>query len=250
MVILCTLHSNISICSRELFDLAPLNDVDVEMFGGKWQQNWIQNIKKTKELPHDKTKKITVRPAKTHISLGIRPVNESLLCGQWVAKDTVILQADSEDSDQTGQLPRLIWVFAGRTCHFVGFVMRWLKTSWHQAQKLSYTSVWWHYPCTGQSHGTSRWVCKNIRIFHGCEVWIEKSRLCWVMPNSDPEGRIFLSAPNSCDRFFFLHTFWSPAFDLNVGVAINESRSFTLMSAILKWLMSYATSTPNVLTTE
>ena len=32
----------------------------------------------------------------------------------------------SEDSDQTGRIPRLIWVFAGRTCPFVGFVMRWL----------------------------------------------------------------------------------------------------------------------------
>ena len=31
---------------------------------------------------------------------------------------------DSEDSDQTGRMPRLICVFAGRTCHFVGFVMR------------------------------------------------------------------------------------------------------------------------------
>ena len=27
-------------------------------------------------------------------------------------------------TDQTGQMPRLICVFAGRTCHFVGFVMR------------------------------------------------------------------------------------------------------------------------------
>ena len=26
--------------------------------------------------------------------------------------------------DQSGRMPRLIWVFAGRTCHFVGFVMR------------------------------------------------------------------------------------------------------------------------------
>ena len=25
-------------------------------------------------------------------------------------------------TDQTGRMPRLIWVFAGRTCHFVGFV--------------------------------------------------------------------------------------------------------------------------------
>ena len=34
--------------------------------------------------------------------------------------------AHSEDSDQTGRMPRLIWVFAGRTCHFICFVMRWL----------------------------------------------------------------------------------------------------------------------------
>ena len=27
----------------------------------------------------------------------------------------------SEDSDQTGRTPRLIWVFTGRTCHFVGW---------------------------------------------------------------------------------------------------------------------------------
>ena len=29
-----------------------------------------------------------------------------------------------EDSDQTGRMPRLIWVFAGRKDHFVGFVIR------------------------------------------------------------------------------------------------------------------------------
>ena len=71
-----------------------------------------------------------VRPAKTQISLGIRPVwSESSLCAPWVAKDPSFLHADSEDSDQTGRMPRLIWVFAGRTCHFVGFVMRRLKFS-------------------------------------------------------------------------------------------------------------------------
>ena len=30
-------------------------------------------------------------------------------------------------TDQTGRMPRLIWVFAGRTCHFAGFAMRRLK---------------------------------------------------------------------------------------------------------------------------
>ena len=64
-------------------------------------------------------------PGKTQISLGIRPIwSESSLCTQWVAKDPSFLHADREDPDQTGWMPRLIWVFARRTCHFVGFVMR------------------------------------------------------------------------------------------------------------------------------
>ena len=53
--------------------------------------------------------------------------SKSLLCAQWKAKDPRFLHVDSKDSDQTGRMPRLIWVFAGRTCHFVGFVMRRLK---------------------------------------------------------------------------------------------------------------------------
>ena len=31
-----------------------------------------------------------------------------------------------EDSDQTGQMPKLIRVFTGHTDHFVGFVVLWL----------------------------------------------------------------------------------------------------------------------------
>ena len=68
---------------------------------------------------------MTVRPATSQISLGIRPVqSESSLCAQWVAKDPSFLNADSEDSDQTGRMPRLFGVFPGRTCRFVGFVTR------------------------------------------------------------------------------------------------------------------------------
>ena len=65
---------------------------------------------------------MTVCTAKTQISLGIRPVwSESSLCAQWEAKDPSVLHVDSEDFMR---MPRLIWIFAGRTCHFVGFVMR------------------------------------------------------------------------------------------------------------------------------
>ena len=88
------------------------------------------NRNEIKEPPHDKTNKIIVRPAKIQISLGIRPVwSEALMGAQWVAKDQSIPHVDNEDSDQTGRVPRLIYVFAGCTCHFVGFVMRWLKVS-------------------------------------------------------------------------------------------------------------------------
>ena len=59
---------------------------------------------------------MTVRPAKTQVSLGICPVwSESSLWVEWVAKDPSFLHADSKDSDQTGRMPRLIWIFAGRT---------------------------------------------------------------------------------------------------------------------------------------
>ena len=62
-----------------------------------------------------------VHPATTQVSLSIRPVwTESSLCAQWIAKDPRFLHADSEDSNQTGWMASLIWVFAGCTCHFVG----------------------------------------------------------------------------------------------------------------------------------
>ena len=52
------------------------------------------------EPRHDKTNKMSVRPAKIQISLGIRPVwSESLLCAQQIAKDPRFLPANSEDSD-------------------------------------------------------------------------------------------------------------------------------------------------------
>ena len=69
---------------------------------------------------------MSVRPAKTQISLGIRPDwSESSLCAQWVAKGPSFLHANSEDSDQTGRMPRLIWVFAGRTLILLVLSCRW-----------------------------------------------------------------------------------------------------------------------------
>ena len=63
------------------------------------------------ELPLDKTNNVAVYPAKTQMPSLIRVF-------------AVHFQADSEDSDQTWWMPRLISVFGGHKCHFVGFVMR------------------------------------------------------------------------------------------------------------------------------
>ena len=78
------------------------------------------------EPRHDKTNKMSVRPAKTQISCASAQSDQSSLCAQWVhvAKDANFLYADSEDSDQTGRMPRLIWVFAGREAILLVFSCR------------------------------------------------------------------------------------------------------------------------------
>ena len=66
-----------------------------------------------------------VHPAKTQISLGIHPVwSESSLSAWRKLWSLASHWAHSKDSDQTGRMPRLIWGFAGRVCHFVGFVTK------------------------------------------------------------------------------------------------------------------------------
>ena len=55
-----------------------------------------------------KPTKLLVCPAKTQFSLGISRVqSEPWLCALWITKDPRFVQADSDDSDQTGQMPRL-----------------------------------------------------------------------------------------------------------------------------------------------
>ena len=65
-----------------------------------------------------------VRPAKTQITLGIRPVwSKYSLSARRKLRVLASHWAYSEDSDQTGSMPRLIWVFTGRTV--ILFVLSW-----------------------------------------------------------------------------------------------------------------------------
>ena len=70
----------------------------------------------TFEPRHDKTNNVAVRPAKTQISLGICPVWSESSLSAWRKLGSLATHwVHSEDSDKTGRMPRLIWVYAGRT---------------------------------------------------------------------------------------------------------------------------------------
>ena len=60
-------------------------------------------------------------PSKDSDQPGQPPSLKSSLCAQWVAQDPSCFHTDSEDC-QTRRVPRL-YVFAGHTCHFVGFII-------------------------------------------------------------------------------------------------------------------------------
>ena len=81
------------------------------------------------------------------------PHEESLGPTQWT---------HSEDSDQTGRMPRLIWVFAGRTLILFVFVMSWL---------ISSTILFYSYFLTFLIFGHDR------RIYPARDLSIDESNL-------------------------------------------------------------------------
>ena len=122
------------------------------------------------EPRHDKTNKMSVRPAKTQISMGNRPViSESSLCAQWAAKDPSFLHADSEDwsdwADAQADLS-LRWAHT----HFVGFVM----------SRLICIIIRHHYPpyqmitvivSTWETMAAVDFYLQYIQIFVSDTVW-------------------------------------------------------------------------------
>ena len=82
-----------------------------------------------------------MRPAKAQISMGICPGRPSLIrvfamLGSWGPIVSSCGQRRLWSSDHTGQMPRLIWVFAGWKGHFVGFVVRRLIYIVHENVRL------------------------------------------------------------------------------------------------------------------
>ena len=98
------------------------------------------------EPRHDKTNKMSMRPPKTQMSLGIRPVWSESSLSAWRNLGSLATHwAHSEDSDQTGRMPRLIWVFAGRTVTLLVLSCRGSNVHNRGAYTFSLKSINWRH---------------------------------------------------------------------------------------------------------
>ena len=112
-------------------------------------------------------KKWHVHPVKTRISLGICPVWWESSLSAWRKLGSLAIHwADSEDSDQTGQRPRLIWVFAGRTV--ILLVLSWGGSNFKASRKkielkLNHKIIW-----APSSENVSSRVCDQVTFKPAC----------------------------------------------------------------------------------
>ena len=140
---------------------------------------WTRVYKMSRRMT--KQTKWPVRPAKTQISLGIRPVwSEHSRCAQWVAKDSEV---------SSGGQPRLWSNWAD-----FGFVMLWLKLLWMNnnelyatlfcylvTKKAFQTSANWNFPLLN-----TYLVYRNFLIIN--EPRHEKTCLRGVRPGKTQTG--------------------------------------------------------------
>ena len=109
----------------------------------------------TYEPQHYKTNKMTCASTEDSDQLGHPP-------SQWIAEDPVFLHADSKDSDQTGRMSRLIWVFAGRRGHFVVLgVRRSIKSEPYSKKVLNAVSL----QCTRGKSSVARRTEVDPKLF-------------------------------------------------------------------------------------
>ena len=167
------------------------------------------------EPPHDKTNKMTVRPAKTQISLGIRPVWSESSLSAWRKLGSLATHwAHSEDSDQTGRMPRLIWVFAGRTVIL-------LVLSWTAQLYRRVTGRFAHFPVRPESFRPESFRPRVV-----------SPSITWVVSPSYPESfrPLFGESFRQLSKFIF---YWGYCDKFTVFVSfINED--FVYIS-LKKW---------------
>ena len=116
--------------------------------------------------------RLMTKPTKWHV----RPVwSESSLSAWRKLRSLATHWAHSEDSDQTGRMPRLIWVFAGRTV--ISLVLSW-GGCYHFVTKSILHVLF--------SNGSDSFKCQ-WQIDHHCPVQFQRSPswslefVCWSL---------------------------------------------------------------------
>ena len=110
-------------------------------------------------------------------------------------------------------MPRLIWVIAGRTCHFVGFAMRWLK---------------WCTPLFSLFDMGNSWV--YIHVHRLVNVMGESPTMGGVRGGSGERGSI--ETPFNSE-FHFLGKFWLNLINFGYRIYPKYSHSCTIDKIIL-----------------
>ena len=126
------------------------------------------------EPKHDTTKKIPCAPSEDSYQLMIIAFDllcirivwsDYLLCALRVAMDQRFPHADSEYSGRSVWMPRLIWLLAGRTRHFIGFVVLMLTfgmpTCVYSSRDMTKPTKW----LCAQRRLRSAWACAQQLLF-------------------------------------------------------------------------------------
>ena len=128
--------------------------------------------------------------------------------------------AHSEDSDQTEWMPWLIWVFAGHTCHFVGFVMRRLiyymqfitsgiknerSVTWHPSDEFSHWSV---MSASVQVQGVVSQGFLPVVGFYYCTGCIPTTWITLYEPHRDKTNKMAGASSEDSDSLG-IHPVWS-----------------------------------------
>ena len=161
--------------------------------------------------------------------------------------DLRFLHADRKDSDQTGPMPRLISVFPGRKCHFVGFVccssqLSQLMRLWYLSHRRPAKAQASLHICTVSpepslftymKYGSGRRVRWNIRHpapLDGCagviEEWVYVEKIAIISRHG---STVILSVQR--DHF--------SASRMRLAVAFDWALIGRLLRSIFSWVRSF-----------
>ena len=107
------------------------------MFSKACLSQYLGLLQEIKSCYANKTSKMTCVPSED----SDQPGHQSSLSAWNSFGSLATHKVPSKDCAQTAWMPRLIWVFVGRTGNFVGFVLLWLQCIFQVICDL--TRVWW-----------------------------------------------------------------------------------------------------------